>query len=60
MTKPLKDGYYRFTSERSSTKSIAQLVNGEWFVIGEIFPVTLEILNQRGWELDSRVKGMKI
>jgi len=56
----MKDGYYRFTSERASQKSIAQLIDGRWFCVGEEEPVSLEELNRRGWELDSRVKGMKI
>lgn len=56
----IKNGYYRFTSERASYKSIAQHINGEWFLIGEVAPVTLEELNRRGWDLDSKVGKMKI
>lgn len=56
----MKNGYYRFTSERASYKSIAQHIDGEWFCIGEVEPISLEELNRRGWDLDKRVKGMKI
>jgi hypothetical protein len=60
MTKPLKDGYYRFTSERSSQKCIAQLLNHEWYLIGEERPVTMAEMNRRGWTVDTRVGKMKI
>ena len=56
----MKNGYYRFTSERARSKSIAQFLHGEWYCLNEVGPVTMEELNRRGWTLDSRVKGMKI
>ena len=60
MTQALKNGYYRLTSERASYKSIAQFIDGLWYVIGEEGSLTLEDLNRRGWDLDTRVKEMKI
>lgn len=57
---PLKDGYYRLTSERASSKSIAQHIRNEWFLIGEVEAVTTKELNRRGWTVDSRVNGMSI
>lgn len=55
----MKDGYYRFTSERAAMKCIAQLVDGRWYLINEIGPVSLEEIQRRGWTLDRRVKGMR-
>jgi hypothetical protein len=60
MSEQIKNGYYRFTSERASYKSIAQNIDGNWFLIGEVEPVTMHELNQRGWVLDSKVGKMKI
>ena len=56
----MKNGYYFFTSERASNKAIAQHINGEWFCVNEVGPVTLEELNRRGWDLEKRVKGQKL
>lgn len=53
-----KNGYYRFTSERASYKSIAQYINGDWYLIGEENPVTLEEINRRGWEVEGMVENM--
>ncbi|QIG69758.1 hypothetical protein EVB81_189 [Rhizobium phage RHph_I46] len=58
--KKLKNGFYFFTSERASNKAIAQYINGEWFSINEVGPITLEELNRRGWDLEKRVKGQKL
>lgn len=55
----MKNGFYRLTSDRASYKSIAQYIDGEWYCINEIGPVTLAELNRRGWNLDTRVKKMK-
>lgn len=54
---PVKNGYYWFGSERSSTRAVAQHINGEWFVINEVGPITLEELRRRGWELGKRIRG---
>jgi len=56
----MKDGYYRFTSERASFKMIAQLSGGRWYLINQVGPVTMIEINSRGWTLDSKVGKMKI
>lgn len=55
----MKDGYYRFTSERSAQKSIGQLIDGQWYLVNEVGPVSMDEINRRGWTLGRRVKGMK-
>ncbi|QIG76918.1 hypothetical protein EVC30_089 [Rhizobium phage RHph_Y1_11] len=57
MADALKNGYYFFGSERSSSRAICQHINGEWFCVNEVGPVPLEELNRRGWTLEKRVKG---
>lgn len=57
---PLKDGYYWFHSERASTRSIAQLVSGAWYLVGEADAHTLEQLRTRGWKLDGPVETEKV
>lgn len=49
------DGFYWFTSERSSSKAIGQLVDGKWYLINEVGPVSLEEITRRGWDLDERI-----
>lgn len=55
--KPLKPGFYWFTSERASYPSIAQYAGeDDWYLINETFSVDLETLRQRGWDLGPRVE----
>jgi hypothetical protein len=53
----MRDGYYWFKSERSTTRAIGQLCKGQWYLINERGPFTIGEIHRRGWELDHRVKG---
>lgn len=53
---PLEDGFYWFTSERSSYSSVCQFLNGHWYAMNESGQLTLEGLNRRGWQLGSRIE----
>lgn len=56
----MNDGWYWFTCGRGEgIRSIAQLVNGQWFCVNEVGPVPLAELNRRGWDLGPRVKWRK-
>lgn len=46
------NGFFYFTSERASSRSIAQKIGNLWYAINEKGPVTLEELERRGWKLD--------
>jgi hypothetical protein len=54
---PPKDGFYWFKSERASYRSIAQHINGCWFLHDEAGPRSMETLNKRGWYLDGPVEA---
>lgn len=54
--KPLSDGFYWFTSERSSGPTICQYMKGGWYPLNETGPLTLEELKQRGWDLGDRIE----
>lgn len=52
----MKDGYYWFTSERSSQPHIAQRVNQKWYLVGEDPPVGLDEIRRRGYRLSRMVE----
>jgi hypothetical protein len=54
---PLQNGYYWFTSERSSFMSVGQHINGHWYLVSEEGRFTLEEINRRGWDLLGRIPG---
>lgn len=43
-------GYHWLHAERSSTASVAQWMNGSWYLIGEKNPISPNDLYRRGWE----------
>lgn len=53
----MKSGYYWLRSERSSTRSVAQLIGHVWFLIGEADGVGEAEIRRRGWEIGKRIKG---
>lgn len=52
----LPDGYYWFTSERSSKPHIAERCKDHWYVTGESSRLTLEDLRMRGYRLERIVE----
>ena len=54
-----KDGFYWLTSERTSSPSLVQHIEGKWYCVNEEGPVTMDELNQRGWDLGKRIKWPK-
>lgn len=49
------NGYYKFTSERSTCTSMAEHLNGDWFLIGEEGEFTLTDLAKRGWVMENLI-----
>lgn len=52
----MENGYYWFTSERASSRSVGQFIDGEWYLINEVGPVSIEEINRRGWNVGKRIK----
>lgn len=53
----MKNGYYWFSSERASNRSVAQVINNVWYVIGESQPMALVDIEMRGWDLGEYIEG---